>query len=259
MQDSDLECYLLKHGDRFATKRFCKNINSGASDQEKRKSTLLERLRRKMKTRHTERDADDVDGDDEDTSEGRVSRKLRGNINAKKEKRRIVVGWIVIKNGKSKQVRMQNGGGTRKLTMDRDATGEDILLEAKRLFFPGGKSPRGQEREFEFELWDFAENKIPAKNTINDIYESTKVGIVRVYLASIQNQTHTDDDSLPDLDQSNNTSSTTQSSSTSDDIKADAARAAGVTPADDGDSGREPPMVAATSHTMLLYQRTSWT
>ncbi|KAL3859258.1 hypothetical protein ACJMK2_009485 [Sinanodonta woodiana] len=65
-----------------------------------------------------------------------------GNRNAKKVKRKIEIGWLLANwNGHcSRQVRKKTGGGTRKISIDKHSTKEDILKIAKDLFFPNGKS-----------------------------------------------------------------------------------------------------------------------
>ena len=57
-------------------------------------------------------------------------------------------------------MRTKQGGGTRKITINRMATKEDILREALNLFFRDGMSQKGSKEDFDFDVWDFAETPL---------------------------------------------------------------------------------------------------
>lgn len=81
----------------------------------------------------------------------RESNKGIGNKNAGKE-RRIELGWIHKCGSKSFQIGSKKGGGTRKLTLSKDATKKDLLDMGKMLFFPIGESSKGNQNDFKFDV-----------------------------------------------------------------------------------------------------------
>ncbi|KAK7912570.1 hypothetical protein WMY93_012781 [Mugilogobius chulae] len=61
---------------------------------------------------------------------------------------------------------------------------KDLLEMGKELFFPNGKSSKGPIEEFEFDIRDFSHNKVPLEFTVNNLYEKTKLKMLRIYIAS---------------------------------------------------------------------------
>ena len=140
MEDAQLAPYLPSYGDRVALFNFCK-LNTNSS---KRKQGLFEKLRQKLKLRKETHSGEE---------EPETSHKTRGR--AKKATRNIEIGWIHTENQVPKQVRAKQGGGTRKIAMDIQAGYDKIMKQGKALFFPEGTSSKGQESDFEFDVWDF--------------------------------------------------------------------------------------------------------
>lgn len=52
----------------------------------------------------------------------------------------------------------------------KDSTEQDILQEAKKLFFPNGESPKDKVSDFDIDLWDFLE-KIVENSTSTNVRE----------------------------------------------------------------------------------------
>ncbi len=124
MDDNTLERFLPALGDRVALRRYCDN---GNQVKQSRKRSLLEKLRKKMKLGHASNFSEDA-GEKEECGSTRKS--MIGNKNAYKDTRRIELGWI--HNGK--QVRTKCGGGTRKLSVPKNAGYDDLIKLGKELF-----------------------------------------------------------------------------------------------------------------------------
>ncbi|KAL0161727.1 hypothetical protein M9458_045452 [Cirrhinus mrigala] len=170
MDDADLAKYLPSYGDRIALIHFCRRQTPSA----KRKLGLFEKLKEKMKLRK------EANGDEQ---EPQTSNK-KASCKAKSCKRNIEIGWIHNENGVIKQVRARQGGGTRKLQINTEARHDDILKEGKALFFQNGNSTKGQESDFEFEVWDFKQNPLPIDVSVGMIYNTVKLPILRFYIAT---------------------------------------------------------------------------
>ncbi len=169
-----MERFLPALGDRVALRRYCDN---GNQVKQSRKRSLLEKLRKKMKLGHASNFSEDA-GEKEECGSTRKS--MIGNKNAYKDTRRIELGWI--HNGK--QVRTKCGGGTRKLSVPKNAGYDDLIKLGKELFFPQGQSKKGPEVSFGFKIFDFQECEMPHDVTVGELYESVKLGILRFYLVS---------------------------------------------------------------------------
>lgn len=120
-----------------------------------------------------------TESDDADEDE----KKGQDTPNALKEERLIQIGWIH-RTSKSQftQVRTGDGGGTRKVLIDKEAVKSDILEVAKSLFFPNGVSSKGPLENFVYDIWDFARNKMPETVTVGKMYEKTCLSLIRYYL-----------------------------------------------------------------------------
>ncbi|XP_041834214.1 uncharacterized protein LOC121635197 [Melanotaenia boesemani] len=181
MEDVQLAQYLPSYGDRVALFNFCK-LNTNPS---KRKQGLFEKLREKLKLRkETHREEEEPD-----TSHKAKSR-------AKRSTRNVEIGWIHTDNEVTKQVRAKQGGGTRKVTMKIQAGYDEILKQGKDLFFPEGTSSKGNESDFEFDVWDFKQNPLPKEVLIESIYSTVKLPILRFYLATKPKRREESDDEL---------------------------------------------------------------
>lgn len=171
MEDADLAKYLPSYGDRIALLNLCRH----QAPSSKRKQGLFQKLREKLKLRK-ERNKDE--------EEPETSNKPRGR--ARPSTRNIEIGWVHNDNEVTKQVRAKQGGGTRKALINIQAGYDDILKEGKALFFPSGNSSKGQESDFEFDVWDFKQNPLPKDLSVGMIYNTVKLPILRFYIATRQ-------------------------------------------------------------------------
>ena len=67
------------------------------------------------------------------------------------------------------------GGGTRKLTMKKDATKRVLLEEGLSLFFPGGISSQCRPDDLSFDLWDYQDKSLDESKTIGEMFRETKL------------------------------------------------------------------------------------
>ena len=68
------------------------------------------------------------------------------------------------------------------MKMSKGASSVEILEVAKKIFFPQGESPKGNITEFHCELLDFSERKVKDSTTIKEMYEETKMPLLRFYI-----------------------------------------------------------------------------
>ena len=184
-------------GDRIALRTFCQkraksvtaahNVSSGsASHVQERRLECFGSIKKKMKL--PDRDSQPTVSslsESEDTADDHQllrSQKLSGNRNAAKSTRKIQYGWI--HNGKG--VRTTNGGGTRDSIVQKTVTCNDLLSQAKSLFFPNGKSRTGIRSSLcTFELRDFSHCKMSESMTVGEMCEAVRMsGLLRFYLCS---------------------------------------------------------------------------
>ena len=100
------------------------------------------------------------------------------------------MGWLHRpgKNSKYKRVQLQQGGGTRRIEYD-ERTVENLLENAKSLFFPGGKSQKGDLSNMKSELGNFQHEIIRSfkdregnEVTLNEYLKSYGLYSSRTYL-----------------------------------------------------------------------------
>ncbi|KAL3866442.1 hypothetical protein ACJMK2_043738 [Sinanodonta woodiana] len=89
MPDSQLQLYIPKLGDVYATKRFCQELFNRQHKYD-RKTSLLEKLRRKLGSKYNKHDV----RDEEESSDQRRA-KLLGNANASKMRERLNLGGAI--------------------------------------------------------------------------------------------------------------------------------------------------------------------
>ena len=115
-----------------------------------------------------------------------------------KATRKIEINWK--HNGKL--VWPAFGGGKRKLDMPQSSTKSDIMQEAKHLFFPNGKSRKGNLQDcVKVELTDFKGDILPDDMSVAECYDLYKIGILTFYLStctSSDNITHSDANTMPE-------------------------------------------------------------
>lgn len=137
---------------------------------------------------------------DEGSDPGPVSVGLRAtrscSRNAVKTTRKIELGWI----HEGKQVRKRCGGGTRVLDVNKNATKKDLLSHAKELFFPHGKSKKGNWEEFTHNVYDFKESELDDHTNVGELYTVSKFGILRFYLYTARQAQESDTDTEEDCE-----------------------------------------------------------
>jgi len=183
MSDDQLECYLPAYGDRIAVKSFLRAHGHGGFNvaEDAHNIPVLNRLRQKIAERRRKSGKAQLLGNE---SASRPD-KLRGNSNAARENRRIEVGWHDFEPASQthKQVRSQNGGGIRHLSVPKSMTVEDILQSALQLFFPDGKNKKGDIGDYEFEIRNVDGSSV-GQCTMGELYERTKVKMLHLNIFS---------------------------------------------------------------------------
>lgn len=168
MSDEQLSQYLPRHGDRIAVSEYCSNKN-------KRKESLLQKLRMKWSNKYDNQNRTIKDSVDDDQPKGKKNKKTRF----------VEIGWLCSTNGdKYVQVRTKQGGGTRKLEVDKMVTCNDLISLAIPLFFPNGISTKGHISKFSTKLFDFKSQELAPDWTVGKIYEVTGLSKLRFYLAT---------------------------------------------------------------------------
>ncbi|KAH3880926.1 hypothetical protein DPMN_004848, partial [Dreissena polymorpha] len=160
MTDDDLARYLLHYGDRIALMAFAKIKSRKESNSE---TTLANCTMHQLGRRRNS--------------------KSTGNKNGLKKSRAIELGWLN-RTGKTryKQVRAQNGGGTRRFQIDKAITVGELLNVATATFFPGGISNFGQLCDYIYEIKDFKGDSIEENKTMEDLYKDSRLKVLRLYL-----------------------------------------------------------------------------
>lgn len=170
MTDTELATYLPIHGNRLRLRQLLKSEHGG------KKKKLLQILQEKLDKAKSKSKREILEEEE--------MRRQYGNKNAYKDSRYIELGWIHKTHLRAKQVRSRTGGGTRKVCVKKDSTKQDILQEAIKLFFPNGESPKGKVNDFDIDLWDFSERIVENSVTLQQMYENTKMPMLRFYLSS---------------------------------------------------------------------------
>lgn len=186
--DEILEEYGLKAaGQRFSLRWFCQTQiqdksrtgESSNESKEARKRRLLEELRKKSK-----RNAN-------------VEQVLNTPQMSTGKSRKIQLGWMHYSGEKGKYVpvRLQSGGGTRDISMNVNATADDIIKEAIKLFYPNGMSMcHGMASRMKLELGNFKGELVHDDHsqvhhetqifTLQNYIATNKLSRVRLYLMS---------------------------------------------------------------------------
>ena len=151
-------------------------------DPESKKKYLVAKLRKRLQKANGDDQAPSSDEEFQIHANKR-SKAMQGNKVANKNTRKIEVGWI----HQGQQVQKKGGGGARQIVVSKDATGEVIIEEAIKLFFPEGISKRGLKVTdvHLIDVCDFSYVKFPASQTVGETYEKEKPsGILRYYLST---------------------------------------------------------------------------
>ncbi|KAK1897612.1 UDP-N-acetylmuramoyl-L-alanyl-D-glutamate--26-diaminopimelate ligase [Dissostichus eleginoides] len=176
MTDEELGKYIERYGDRLALRAFCRQrtwtnettVKSG--ERTTVKSSLMEKIRDRLQGKGEKADPDVGPG--------------VGNKHASKDTRRVEIGWLNFEKGKYYQVRTRHGGGTRHMSVQKTMTMEELLDIGKALFFPNGKSAKGPLKDFKFDVRDFSHCPVPLENTVQQLYDQTKLRMLRIYTCS---------------------------------------------------------------------------
>jgi len=172
MTDEQLGFYLPAYGDRVATIAWL-NSRGGNGIECRPQSPILSRLREKIEKRKAMRAASRADTS---TAGGTCAKAVYSE-------RRIELGWLHFSNGKYRQVKTANGGGTRHLRVPSDSTVTDVLSLAKDLFFPDGRCAKGVIDDFNCQLLDFSQRPMTT-GTVHELYVKTKLKLIRLYLST---------------------------------------------------------------------------
>ena len=170
MVDDVLKGYLPKYGDRLAVVSFAKckvkKIDSEAFRDQKH--SLLDKVKEKMNSHFTR------------------SKAQQGNSHAKKMDRRVEIGWLDFAHSTKeyKQIYQKKGGGIKHETFSIDTPLSAILKQAKEWFFPDGQNRQGKISEFDIFITDSSQSEIDGHTTVGEMYEQSKVKMLRLYIAS---------------------------------------------------------------------------
>ncbi|KAJ4934039.1 hypothetical protein JOQ06_006846 [Pogonophryne albipinna] len=176
MTDEELGKYIERYGDRLALRAFCRQITGTnettvkSGERTTAKSSLMEKIRVRLQGKGEKADPDVGPG--------------VGNKHASKDSRRVEIGWLNFQKGKYYQVRTRQGGGTRHMSVQKTMTMEELLDIGKALFFPNGKSAKGPLKDFKFDVRDFSHCPVPLENTVQQLYDQTKLRMLRIYTCS---------------------------------------------------------------------------
>ena len=203
MNEEQLSSYFEKFDDRIAVKAFCRMQIEMQENAGNDTDTVIDKLNKKLGSKHK------TVGKDYSPSRSNKYRRM-GNLNGMKCTRKVEIGWLHCVS-KSKQdagycqVRAKCGGGVRHLQCDENTNMEELKKIASDLFFPEGKSKKGNLDDFAKEMMDFSQKHLPGTETIGHLYDTQKMKTLRLYLATRTKSEDpvdkhlNDDDSLPDI------------------------------------------------------------
>ena len=177
MTDEDLKTFLPSYGDCLAVLGFCRRKEY--SHNKTGKSKLFERLKSKLSKRkpNDEGESSKTQGDH---SQPTVKK------NAMKTMRQVEIGWMHYDDETEvfKQVRAKRGGGTRKVTVSKDAQKMELIQEGVGLFFPNGRNRLGPSTHFKLDLKKIQELTVDEELTVGQLYTDTKLPLLRFYLTT---------------------------------------------------------------------------
>lgn len=173
-------------GDLLALKAFCeeKKGKEIITDQRERKKADLASLLKGSYYNSTNAGG----------SRSSKKRKVGEPKKVEQKQKRMEIGWLHRQSSEEKftMIRSKDGGGTRNAEMFGSSGRMDIILYAKKLFFPSGKSPICDENDVIFSLGNFAQEEVgstlvfPDNSlhpfTIENYQQSTKLSKIRLYL-----------------------------------------------------------------------------
>lgn len=177
-QELFIELGLTAKGDIYALKGFCEMKAKRTERKEKMKSLLD-----KLSSKNT-------------ASKGKGKKVASSTGNLKKDqKRKVSLGWnhYSLDRERYVNVRLSNGGGSREVSLQSDATKEKVMNVAKNLFFPQGASAFGKASQMQFDLGNFRNEIITSlideegkehPFSVQRYFDVNKLSKARIYLLS---------------------------------------------------------------------------
>ncbi|XP_060767144.1 uncharacterized protein LOC132874766 [Neoarius graeffei] len=110
--------------------------------------------------------------------------RFAGNTFATKVTQRVEMGWLNFESGTYHQIRTRNGGVTRHLSVQKSITMGELLQTGKDLFFPNGRSSKGLMEDFDIDIHDYSHVIVSPEVTVGQLYDQTKLRMLRVYVSS---------------------------------------------------------------------------
>lgn len=188
------ELGLRAKGDVFALKAFCNRrqltsntTSKNAVDGEKtnyddRKRKLLELLQKGNQKKRNQ------------SAEKHSSSTISKGTVEKYKTRKISLGWLHYSEEKERfvAVRLNSGGGTRRLDVGSHFSKEMLIEEGKKLFYPNSESSQGHADDMMFDLANFKGESIEIPDdevnkqsfTVQKYIEINKLTQVRLYLTT---------------------------------------------------------------------------
>ncbi|KAK0145713.1 hypothetical protein N1851_015373 [Merluccius polli] len=187
MTDEELREYIEQYGDRLAIRAMCRQKTVKSRGVETVRSSLMQKVRERLGEQHGKTPAN--------REEGPI-----GNQNAVKDNRRVEIGWLHSEDGTFHQVKTKKGGGTRHFSVQKSITMGDLLETGKGLFFPNGQSSKGPMANFNFDIRDYSHKAVPPEVTVGQLYEQTKLRMLRVYTTTKAKDVTPVSDALSDFE-----------------------------------------------------------
>ncbi|KAK0137748.1 hypothetical protein N1851_026052 [Merluccius polli] len=178
MTDEQITKYIASYGDRVAVLSFCEQTQCQSTN----KDTLLQRIKGKIGARKMKSKTKGSLSGTPDDPPNTMARQR--NTAGEKTSRKVEIGWLHFGSNGYSQVRTNHGGGTRHAALAKTTTVAQIMELGKDLFFPDGHSTKGPAKDFMFEICDFKMNNILLDNTVGQMYEQTKLKLLRFYICT---------------------------------------------------------------------------
>lgn len=174
MSDEELAWFLKSTGDRVLVRNFVKTRISS----EQRKEHLIKNVRERLAAIRSKRMA-------HEPPDKKRKRKntLSGGPNTKST-RQLYMGWKHKEKGRLTQVIEKKGGGTKLLSMPKDYTKTEIIELGKKIYFPNGKSSKGPESLFCFDLINNLNKILSPDKSVLELLEEYSPKIPRIYIQS---------------------------------------------------------------------------
>jgi len=112
--------------------------------------------------------------------------KESSRFNTSKSTRHVELGLMINDHDSHtlKHARLSTGGGTRNITASKDCSMLHLFKIAVDLFFPDGTSIRGDATSFDLKLLDYSLQPCVDDSTVAELYEKSKVKMLRFYLSA---------------------------------------------------------------------------